>query len=697
MTQTTITIGTRVHRLAHTSVRGPRGPAVPLSDTQPAPLGTVAPGVSTEASRADHVHPMPSLTVADVTGAVGTTDPRLSDARTPTAHTHPQYTTALNGKAPGIDVRAFGAVADGVTDDYPAIQAALTFAGSDATKVVHLPAGIYMSSNTLLVPSGVTLRGDGPESVIVNPPGDLPGVSVGGYLVYASVSMCSVSGACVRDLCVDHFANATDANGVHVGNDAGATYSTNCVVERVTVKGYATHQYCIWNHRARGTLIRGCTVIGNVSPYNAAPQEAIEVYGGEDVRILDNTVSGTGGNCIYVWEDNISGSETSVKNIHIAGNIVSGAGYGISVVPYSTCADIIIARNVVSSAHTAGISVVGDAANVSVSRIIIADNVVSGTYANGIAVDSQGSAAWSAVSVTGNIVCDSGSAGLGGIYVAAPGVVVSGNVVYDTHAQAAIYINSPGPITILENYIDGSDKNAITVDSLTTKCLVARNRCVGYNAANAGYYGILNTGVGTTVEGNSLQKSTGSSETYAIYSVGASLNLRQNAIEYVAGFASPFYAQGAGVNFGKVAGVGTTGGLIRGPEYTGTVSFDAKYLESDIPPAQFSQNWYNAAVDFSGYVFRTIDSASGAAANVCQWFGGGDGTTRLVSIDKHGGVRLREMTVAELASYSPPEGTIAYATNGRKSGEGAGAGTGVLVYYSAGKWRVYRDDSEVQA
>lgn len=51
-------------------------------------------------------------------------------------------------------------------------------------------------------------------------------------------------------------------------------------------------------------------------------------------------------------------------------------------------------------------------------------------------------------------------------------------------------------------------------------------------------------------------------------------------------------------------------------------------------------------------------------------------------------------TVAALP-LTPAEGAIAYASNGRKSGEGAGAGTGVPVYYSAGKWRVYRDDSEV--
>lgn len=62
----------------------------------------------------------------------------------------------------------------------------------------------------------------------------------------------------------------------------------------------------------------------------------------------------------------------------------------------------------------------------------------------------------------------------------------------------------------------------------------------------------------------------------------------------------------------------------------------------------------------------------------------------------YGPVILAAYTVAALP-LAPPEGATAYATNGRKSGEGAGAGTGVPVYYSAGKWRVYRDDSEVQA
>lgn len=42
-------------------------------------------------------------------------------------------------------------------------------------------------------------------------------------------------------------------------------------------------------------------------------------------------------------------------------------------------------------------------------------------------------------------------------------------------------------------------------------------------------------------------------------------------------------------------------------------------------------------------------------------------------------------------------GWLAYATNGRKVGEGAGSGTGVPVYYSNGAWRVFSTDAAVAA
>ena len=60
-------------------------------------------------------------------------------------------------------------------------------------------------------------------------------------------------------------------------------------------------------------------------------------------------------------------------------------------------------------------------------------------------------------------------------------------------------------------------------------------------------------------------------------------------------------------------------------------------------------------------------------------------------------------TVATLPGISatqplgPPPGSIAYASNGRKVGEGAGSGTGVPVYYSNGAWRVFSTDAAVAA
>ena len=56
---------------------------------------------------------------------------------------------------------------------------------------------------------------------------------------------------------------------------------------------------------------------------------------------------------------------------------------------------------------------------------------------------------------------------------------------------------------------------------------------------------------------------------------------------------------------------------------------------------------------------------------------------------------LFQYTVALLPAGS--EGMRAYATNGRKVGEGAGLGTGVPVYFSNGLWRVFSTDAQVQS
>jgi hypothetical protein len=65
------------------------------------------------------------------------------------------------------------------------------------------------------------------------------------------------------------------------------------------------------------------------------------------------------------------------------------------------------------------------------------------------------------------------------------------------------------------------------------------------------------------------------------------------------------------------------------------------------------------------------------------------------SIVAGGPISAGQYTVATLPMGV--EGQTAYATNGRKSGEGGGAGTGVPVYFSNAAWRVYSTDVAVTA
>jgi hypothetical protein len=65
------------------------------------------------------------------------------------------------------------------------------------------------------------------------------------------------------------------------------------------------------------------------------------------------------------------------------------------------------------------------------------------------------------------------------------------------------------------------------------------------------------------------------------------------------------------------------------------------------------------------------------------------------SIVAQGPIAAGQYTVANLPVGA--EGQTAYATNGRKVGEGAGSGTGVPVYFSNSHWRVYSTDAQVQS
>lgn len=79
------------------------------------------------------------------------------------------------------------------------------------------------------------------------------------------------------------------------------------------------------------------------------------------------------------------------------------------------------------------------------------------------------------------------------------------------------------------------------------------------------------------------------------------------------------------------------------------------------------------------------------------WFGNKRFASSSLSISIDGLLKVKSFTVALLPA-SASVGTLAYATDGRKAGEGAGAGTGVLVFFDgADKWIAVDTGAEVAA
>lgn len=115
----------------------------------------------------------------------------------------PSAAIAVPGAAERADVRDFGAVGDGVTDDTAALQAAL-----DASRCVELRPGTYHTTAALEIDSGHILLGCGSTLTGV-------GHHVGIRRRYGTDF---IEQQVVRDLKLDSFSTGLDAEGMSWGN-----------------------------------------------------------------------------------------------------------------------------------------------------------------------------------------------------------------------------------------------------------------------------------------------------------------------------------------------------------------------------------------------------------------------------------------------------------------------------------------------
>lgn len=172
-----------------------------------------------------------------------------------------------------VDIRWFGALGDGITDDAPAIQAALTYASaSNHTRRVHIPNGLtgtYKIGSQLLVSGGVTVEwGNSNTTLKKYFNGDM-------FFVQAGLT---------------HFINpGIDGNGAsYTGGGIryadGTHFTFDGVIENMRIANTADSGI-IFNGPRGGSGIR--VTGGSVSPYNpggssSAGPAGIRMSGGAD-------------------------------------------------------------------------------------------------------------------------------------------------------------------------------------------------------------------------------------------------------------------------------------------------------------------------------------------------------------------------------------------------------------------------------
>ena len=175
---------------------------------------------------------------------IGNTAPALTVDSTNVSHT-PSVTGSVTRNVQlalmeGLSVKDFGAVGDGISDDYAALQAALTNGGS-----IYIPAGTYfIGTATLTMVADTHLYGDGLSSLITT-----SGV---GRTAHVENIINVASNCTLRDLAIngDRFNTTDQIDGLYIST------ADNVVMESVHM---IDHGAAVWfDGDCNNAIIRGC-------------------------------------------------------------------------------------------------------------------------------------------------------------------------------------------------------------------------------------------------------------------------------------------------------------------------------------------------------------------------------------------------------------------------------------------------------
>ena len=373
--------------------------------------------------------------------------------------------TVANRLRDYVSVKDFGAVGNGTTDDTAAIQAALN-AGS-----VHFPttSNYYLISDSLTVPDGTTISGDGYKSLIRQ--------TVAGKNVFVMGHDCVVRNVRIKMVNGNNL-DLTKQNAVYIDGKKNVTVQDNWLELATTA--------------ISGVQVRGAaaniTVKGNI------------IYGGLWTEVAGPDASAS---------DILFYNSAASTRIVIDGNYcLSNNSQGILVDALGYNADIAITNNVCvtldpttctqggtwSEAASGGIRRHGimlgyNSSSVDGPRAVVSSNLCRNTRWTGIYLQGTSAGRLCSNNVCTNNGYATGNSLSGGIYVIQNGnELIEGNLILDfKNTDAAgvggITINATTtatePSKISGNLVRGSASAGVSLGTNTALCEVSDNLLVG--------------------------------------------------------------------------------------------------------------------------------------------------------------------------------------------------------------------------
>jgi hypothetical protein len=337
---------------------------------------------------------------------------------------------AVNNVNLVFNVKNYGAVGDGTTDDRASIQTAIDAAVAAGGGTVYMPVGVYKLTTKLTLGNGVTLCGDGNRSVLKP--------------IYSSLSVNRVidndwtNGN--SDISLRNF--KLDRSGANITHGMLFNGILNLLIEGVEISG-------------RPAVASGCIAVSGIGPATRLLSKNVKVTNcyfadvgnyGVQVGFVDGCVMSN--NVAYEADREVFGVEpegagSSSKNVAIIGNTIYGS---LAVMGTST-----------------GLIVVTESSSGSVYGVTVSGNTLRQAPGAGTGAENPGILVLGgdSISVTGNCCYDMHGPGIQISNALLPtfGVVVQGNSVFNcglTGSHPGIKLRNAYRCVVSGNHVVGA-------------------------------------------------------------------------------------------------------------------------------------------------------------------------------------------------------------------------------------------------